>query len=631
MSLRKTLLWSFVGVIVLTLVVFGLSAYQIAQRSSTDTEADLLSQFNHARSVGLANDYRRTPTLDVLREQIRVDQPDLQVLLLIVDASGQILASSSDSLLAELPTNRLPVESLINTNEKALELRLNRKTFTLAATPIAGSPYVLAHLSPRGLGARGALWQLASRLSVTGLFIAWIAVWVGLIISTAVARRLNAYTRELKHQATHDALTGLPNRNALLDNLTAKISAARDSGRSVALILMDLDRFKDINDTLGHDTGDKLLKEVAERLRVNLWVGDTIARLGGDEFGLVLQMTSPADSEVVANKLRAILAESFSVHDLSLTTDASIGIALFPDHATDVVSLMRCAETAMYRAKALRHSHEIYNRANDPYSVDRLRLTADVGRALVREELFLVYQPKIDVASGHCTGVEALLRWKHPERGMVPPDKFIPLAEQTSAIKDITHWTINVAVAQCRLWHDAGHRLSVAVNLSATMVQDPNLPVRVSNILRDHNLAPEFLQLEITETAIMHDPEGAFATLNALSKLGVRLSIDDFGTGYSSLALLRKLPVSEIKIDRSFVMTMLENENDATIVYALIDLAHGINLRVVAEGVESEAIMKALAARQCDECQGYYFSRPVPATDLEASFLGSSPQRLASA
>jgi len=333
----------------------------------------------------------------------------------------------------------------------------------------------------------------------------------------------------------------------------------------------------------------------------------------------------------VVNKLRSILAEPFKVHNLSLTTDASIGVALFPEHAGDAISLMRCVETAMYRAKSTRRSYEIYDAANDPYSVERLKLTADVGHALVRGELFLVYQPKIDVATGECTGAEALLRWKHPEHGFVPPDKFIPLAEQTSAIKDITHWTINVAITQCRAWHNAGHRLSVAVNLSATMLHDPGLADRVASLLQNHGLAPEFLQLEITETAIMLDRESAFKTLQALSDLGVRLSIDDFGTGYSSLAYLRKLPVSEIKIDKSFVMNMLENENDATIVYALIELAHGINLRVVAEGVESEAVLTALASKDCDESQGYYFSRPLPAADFSKWFEHAAPRKLASA
>jgi len=627
-SLRQTLLWSFVGLIVLTLLVFGVSAYQIAQRSSTDTEAELLSQVNRERSVDLANEYRRTPTLSALREHIRVDRGDIQILVLIVDASGRILGANSDSLRANLPTEQLTIREVTGDSYEAHEVELNRKAYTLAATPIVGSPYLLVHLSPRGLGARGALWQLASRLGVTGLFIAWVAVWIGLIISTAVARRLNAYTRELRHQATHDALTGLPNRLALHESLRTAIASASESGRSVAFILMDLDRFKDVNDTLGHDTGDNLIKQIADRLRANLWDSDTVARLGGDEFGLVLPITSAGDAEIVVHKLRAMLFEPFNIHDLSLTADASIGIALFPEHASDAVSLMRCAETAMYRAKALRHPYEIYDRANDPYSVDRLRLTSDVGHALVANELFLVYQPKIEVSTGRCTGTEALLRWKHPTRGLVPPDKFIPLAEQTSAIKDITHWTINVAVAQCRAWHDSGHRLSVAVNLSATLVQDTGLPSQVSNILQNHGLAAEFLKLEITETAIMHDPEGAFATIKALSELGVHLSIDDFGTGYSSLALLRKLPVSEIKIDRSFVMNMLKNESDATIVSALIDLAHGINLRVVAEGVESEAILSVLAAKGCDESQGYYFSRPLPADDLGAWLMREPPKKL---
>jgi len=631
MSLRQTLLASFVGLIVLTLLVFGYSAYQIAQRSSTDTETELLAQLNHERSLELATEYRKHPALSYLREHIGVDREDIRVLTLLVDQSHRILGASSDARLAALATDRLPMPEGTGAGPQTGEINLNGQAYTLAATSITGSPYTLVFLSPRGFAAHGALSQLASRLGVTGLIIAWIAVWIGLVISTAVARRLKAHTDKLRHQATHDALTDLPNRLSLLENLNAAIETSRESGRTVALILMDLDRFKDINDTLGHDTGDILIKQLADRLRIRLWDGDTVARLGGDEFGLVLPMASSADTRLVVNKLRSILAEPFKVHNLSLTTDASIGVALFPAHAGDAVSLMRCVETAMYRAKSTRRGYEIYDPANDPYSVERLKLTADVGHALVRGELFLVYQPKIDVATGNCTGAEALLRWKHPEHGFVPPDKFIPLAEQTSAIKDITHWTVNVAIAQCRAWHDAGFPLSVAVNLSATMLHDTSLADRIGSLLHNHGVAPECLQLEITETAIMLDRESAFETLKALSDLGVRLSIDDFGTGYSSLAYLRKLPVSEIKIDKSFVMHMLDNENDATIVYALIDLAHRINLRVVAEGVESEAILAALASKHCDESQGYYFSRPLPAEDFAKWYLRAAPRRLASA
>jgi len=625
MSLRHTLLVSFVGLIVLTLLVFGFSAYQIALKSTLETESALLGQLSQERSQQLAAEYRRYPTLGKLREHIRVSQDRGRLLILLTDASGKVQGASSESWLATIAAQQLTLPVATQKSAATTVVELGGHSYTLASAPIAGTPYMLVYISPRGIAADSVLSQLGSRLGVIGLAIAWIAVWIGLIISTTVARRLKSQTDKLRYQSTHDALTALPNRQALLENLSTAIATAQEKGRSVVLILMDLDRFKDINDTLGHDTGDSLISQLADRLRTSLWEGDTIARLGGDEFGMVLPMANSVDTQRVIDKLRALLAEPFTVHDLSLITDASIGIAHYPEHAQDAGSLMRCAETAMYRAKATRRGHALYDPAQDPYSVDRLALTADLGHALKRGEMFLVYQPKIDVVSRRCIGSEALLRWKHPTRGFVPPDKFIPLAEQTSAIRDITYWTLDVAIAQCRAWQDAGHALTVAVNLSAAMLQDTQLPERIAAQLRTHRVAASLLQLEITETAIMLDPEGALQTLNALDALGVRLSIDDFGTGYTSLAHLRKLPISELKIDKSFILHMLDNEDDATIVNTLIDLAHGINLRVVAEGVETDAILSALTNKHCDECQGYYFSKPLPIEDF-MRWLGDDSQ-----
>lgn len=606
----------FVGLIALTMLVFGYSAYEIAWRSSTETESKVLDLVNHERSAELALEYGRHHAVESMAHRIHIDKGDMPLLMLLVDSGGKVHASSSTPHLAFLARSHKLVETALQSAHDTGKVTIGDQAYTFAAAEVPGSPYTLISISPRGYAARGALSRLASRLGVTGLMIAWVAVWISLVISTAVARRLRAQTDRLRYQATHDALTGLPNRAALLENLNLAIANAEPNGRSVALLLMDLDRFKEINDTLGHATGDLLIQKVADRLRVSLWEGDTIARLGGDEFGLILPMANSADTRLVVSKLRSILAEPSDVHGLSLRTDASIGIALYPEHAEDSGSLMRCAETAMYHAKSKRGGFEIYDASNDPFSIDQLRLTADVSRALAGGELFMVYQPKMDFGTGRCTGAEALLRWQHPERGFVPPDQFIPLAEQTSTIKDITFWTLDTAVAQCRKWHDAGNQIAVAVNLSATMLHDSTVPVRINGVLREHNVAPEFLQLEITETAIMIDPEGAFENLQALSHMGFHLSIDDFGTGYTSLSYLKRLPVDEIKIDKSFVMNMSENENDATIVSALIDLAHEMNLRVVAEGVETEDVLNLLAEKGCDQSQGYFHSRPLPPEEL---------------
>jgi diguanylate cyclase (GGDEF)-like protein len=622
MQLRQTLLSFFVGIIVLTLLVFGYSAYEIARQSGRETEAELLSLLNHERSQTLAEKYRASRSVNSLARALHIDQNDIPIHRILVDGRGKVRAESS-SLQAITPIKGGELATaVLATKKRNGEFQLHQRPYTFASAPVTGSPYTLVSISPRGYSDRNTLSRLASRLGVSGLIIAWGAVWIALVISTAVARRLRAQTDRLRYQATHDSLTDLPNRVSLVESLKSAIDRARQQGRSVALILMDLDRFKDINDTLGHATGDFLLQKVADRLRVSLWDGDMVARLGGDEFGLVLPMANSADTQLVVSKLRSLLEDPFDVNELSLRADASIGVALFPDHADDAGSLMRSAETAMYLAKSRRDPFEIYNPEHDPFSLERLRLTADIGRALARNEFFMVYQPKMDFATGLCAGAEALLRWRHPEHGLVPPDQFIPLAEQTSNIRDITFWTLDAALDQCRGWLDAGERIAVAVNLSASMLHDTSLPDRIRALLDEHHVHPALLHLEITETAIMLDPEGALETLEALDRLGVHLSIDDFGTGYTSLSHLKRLPVDEIKIDKSFVMNMSDSENDASIVNALIDLAHEMSLRVVAEGVESQAILDALATKGCDLSQGYFHSRPLPAEELVAWLAG---------
>jgi diguanylate cyclase (GGDEF)-like protein len=624
MELRQTLLSFFVGLIVLTLLVFGYSAYEIARQSSRETEGELLSLLNHERSQAIAEAYRAGATVDTLARTLHIEQSDIPMLRLLVDGHGRVVAESSTLRSRTPPVSSAFAQATQATRARKGKIRLDQRDWTFASVAVANSPYTLISISPRGYSDRNTLSRLASRLGVTGLIIAWVAVWIALVISTAVARRLRAQTDRLRYQATHDSLTDLPNRVSLLESLANAIDRARQERRSVALILMDLDRFKDINDTLGHATGDLLLQKVADSLRVNLWDGDRVARLGGDEFGMVLPMANSADTQLVVGKLRSILADPFDVNELSLRADASIGVALFPDHGDDAGSLMRNAEIAMYMAKSRRDPFEIYNPEQDPFSLERLRLTADISHALSGNELFMVYQPKMDFVTGMCAGAEALLRWRHPAHGLVPPDQFIPLAEQTSNIRDITFWTLDATIGQCREWIDQGEQIAVAVNLSASMLHDSTLPERIRALLEKHEVPADLLQLEITETAIMLDPDGALETLEALDRLGLHLSIDDFGTGYTSLSHLKRLPVDEIKIDKSFVMNMSENENDASIVNALIDLAHEMRLRVVAEGVESEAILDALAAKGCDQSQGYFHTRPLPAHEL-VTWLAGGP------
>ena len=442
-------------------------------------------------------------------------------------------------------------------------------------------------------------------------------------IVASASRRLRRQAAENKHLALHDAVTGLPNRSLFHDRAGQAIVSARREARRAALMILDLDRFKEVNDTLGHHNGDLLLKEVGARLREILRESDSVARLGGDEFGLLLPRVTDGDAAMnVAEKVRAALREPFTLEGVTLDIGASIGVALYPEHGGDVETLLQRADVAMYVAKEDHTGYELYSRQRDEYSPSRLALVADLRRAIDHGGLVLDYQPKVEVRSGRVVGVEALVRWRHPERGAVPPGEFVPLAERTGLIRDLTLYVLDSALAQVRVWKSAGLEQSISVNLSARDLLDLGLPDEIDRLLTVHCIEAERLELEITESVILTDPMRARLVLNRLSEMGIHLAIDDFGSGYSSLAYLRRLPVGVIKIDRSFVMNMMEDENDAVIVRSTIDLGRNLGLKVVAEGVESEEILMELARLECDLAQGYYLGRPMSAEALTAWLRG---------
>ncbi len=428
----------------------------------------------------------------------------------------------------------------------------------------------------------------------------------------------------LEHQAMHDALTGLPNRTLLLDRLQQAIYAARRDHGFLSLMMMDLDRFKDINDTLGHQVGDRLLKEMGTRLLATLREMDTVARLGGDEFAVLLPHTDVDQALLIASKTRAALGQVFSIDGHQLYVGASIGIAVYPQHGTTGPALIQRADVAMYVAKRNKMGQSVYDPREDQHSVGRLALMTDLYDALDADALELNYQPKIHVPSGEVIGVEALLRWHHPRLGAIAPDEIIPLAEQTGLIKPLTLWVLTRAIRDCSRWLKAGLDVSVAVNLSVYNLQDTGFVSQVQDRLNHYDLDARHLTLEITESAMMANPAHAVEILTLLDGMGVRLAVDDFGTGFSSLAYLKQLPVDELKIDKSFVLQMTEDENDAVIVRSTIDLAHNLGLRVVAEGVESQDVWDLLEILGCDEAQGHFMSRPLAAAHIEQWLLEQS-------
>ena len=431
-----------------------------------------------------------------------------------------------------------------------------------------------------------------------------------------------------EYQALHDPLTGLPNRVLFRDRVAQALFACDRAGGRVAILVMDLDRFKEVNDTLGHHAGDVLLAELGARLTGALRESDTIARLGGDEFAVLLPGHSdPLGIPHVMERIRQAVEQPILVQELPLGIEASVGVAFYPDNGSDVDDLLRHADIAMYEAKAAHSFYAFYDSEHDTYTPARLTLLAELRRAIDNRELVLHYQPKASLRNGEVTSVEALVRWQHPESGLIFPDAFIPAVQHTGLIKPLTLYVIDEALRQCRSWQEAGLSLSVSVNLSMRNLVDVAFPDHVQTLLRKHDLESCSLELEITESTMLANALRTKQVLDQLSAMGVRLSLDDFGTGYSSLSYLKRLPLDELKIDRSFVMNMLENEDDAIIVRSTIDLGRNLGLEVVAEGVESEETWGQLRRLGCNVAQGYYLTRPVPAAELERWFQSREPER----
>jgi diguanylate cyclase (GGDEF)-like protein len=419
--------------------------------------------------------------------------------------------------------------------------------------------------------------------------------------------------------ATTDNLTGLPNRMLFNDRLEQAIVAAeRDSHKQVGLILMDLNHFKEINDTLGHTAGDQVLIMVAQRLRAALREPDTLTRLGGDEFAVLLPDIRDGRKTVerVIEKITQCFNTPFLHGDNELFLGIGIGIVLYPEHGQDASTLMSRADVAMYGTKNRDIGYLYYDATLDPNTPKQLQLSGDLHQAVQREEFMLHYQPLIDIETGLVTGVEALIRWQHPVHGLIPPDQFIPLAERTGIIRPITYWALETAVRQCRVWRNAGHSLRVAVNITGRIFHDPAFVDRVESILKAAGTPAECLEMEITENILMADIDFVSRILEKIHRLGIHIAIDDFGTGYSSLAYLKKLPLHTLKIDKSFVLNMDKDEDDAVIVRSIIDVGHNLGYQVVAEGIENKGAWEILRILRCDGGQGFHISHPLPSEAL---------------
>jgi diguanylate cyclase (GGDEF)-like protein len=464
------------------------------------------------------------------------------------------------------------------------------------------------------------------RLDPVAMALATLTLLMALLRTALTFRDVRALT-ETRRQATTDDLTSLPNRRLLMHRAGEEIAKARDEQGSLALLIVDLDRFKELNDTLGHQAGDALLRQIGPRLQPVLRSTDTLARLGGDEFGLLLE--APCDEAAalrVADHVRDVLRDPFEIEGLHLHMAASVGIGLFPAHADDAERLLQCADIAMYHAKASHTDREVYAAEQERYSRDSLALAGELRGAIEQGQLEVHYQPMAEARGRRVVGAEALVRWRHPERGLLLPGAFLALAEHSGLARDLTRCVMAQAVERCAHWRAGGHDLHVSVNASVADLLDVQFPIEVAAELATHDVPASALVIEVTESSVMSDPVRIGDTLARLGELGVSISLDDFGTGYSSLVHLRTLPVGEVKIDRSFVSGMGSGTADLAIVRATIVLAHELGMHVVAEGVEDDATWQQLADLDCEVIQGYFLARPMPGPELDTFLLTGAPR-----
>jgi diguanylate cyclase (GGDEF)-like protein len=624
------------AVIGLAVTLLTLIALSVVGAASTRRCAEVVS-----RATGLAEAYDRAHDAVIVEESLERKyrlEPDAAVRAAHVEAGQQLQAALVDIAHQGTATDRDIVRAVRALHADYLAALQRMFTAVDAGANATAMQIDTDEIDPRfgwisdhiqratDTHTGTAAAAVAQLHRVEGLVFATTVAGLGVglallaafgFIAVGYQRTLLRQAADSRHQALHDPLTDLPNRVLFTDRLTQALLGAQRGGGSTAVLLLDLDRFKEVNDTLGHHYGDELLRQVAARASGTLRASDTVARLSGDEFAILLTDTDAPRAVTLAERMLADLHRSFTLDDVTVDVEASIGVAVGPGHGTSADTLLRGADIAMYAAKDIKTGVVLYRPEMHTEDAGRLLLLGDLRRALdTTDQLTLHYQPKISLGLGELCGVEALIRWRHPTQGMVSPADFIPVAETTGLINRLTVYVLRMAIGQARSWLDQGFAVPVAVNLSPRCLLDPSLVAHVTDTLREFELPARLLRLEVTETAVMANPALALTTLTELHELGIRLSIDDYGTGYSSMAYLKRLPVDELKVDRTFVLNMDADHDDAVLVRSAIDLGHNLGLTVVAEGVEGEAHVAALQDLGCDIAQGYHYARPMPSQDL---------------
>ncbi|VAW60123.1 diguanylate cyclase/phosphodiesterase (GGDEF & EAL domains) with PAS/PAC sensor(s) [hydrothermal vent metagenome] len=613
MKLRTQILLSILGITILAQVVFGFLAYREITESRGDQLTIFLQYLNRevAERITLpGNHYVSQIYLEELREKFSTPK---SILIIQKDKKIFNIAGNADLDLNTISKN---LNTAYADSDKHGLIEMDGIQYYWAVSELPNKEYQLVMLEPAHSEELQIANALRIRLISSGIIITWLAVWISLLLSSKISLELDEKNKQLKHIALHDSLTGLPNRTLLSDRMEQILLQAARNNQPFAFFLLDLDRFKEVNDTLGHHFGDELLKNVSKRLSDAIRENDSIARLGGDEFAVLLPLTEINGAELCARRILQAMEPHYVINGVSTESKASIGIALYPEHGNTPAMLMQFADVAMYQAKKSQTGYAVYDPSQNKNSVRRLRLMNDLREAIEKNQIKIFYQPIINNVDNKVISVEALARWHHPELGDISPNEFIPMAEQMGIIRTLTIQSLQHALEHCREWKKRGHNIGINVNLSVHCLQDFSLPNGFTKMLNQYGIDAKKVELEITESTLMTDLNRAGKTLEKLNKIGVQLAIDDFGTGFSSLSYLKNLPVDTLKIDKSFILDMNTSSKDKAVVKTIIELGHNLNCKVVAEGVETKEILDELCLLNVDKVQGHYFSEAMPEDEL---------------
>ena len=613
MRLKTQILISVLGITLFAQLVFGFMAYRQITESRGDQLTIFLQYLNREVAVHLTLPGNADVSAIYLEElRKRFSTPDS---VLLVQKNKKIEYAAGD-VPEDLPELMKQLQQAYNEKDRHGLIEVKGTSYYWAVSDLPDPEYQLIMLEPAGDEEARIVSTLRNRLLSSGFIILWFAVWISLILGSKISRRLEEQNEMLEHQALHDSLTGLPNRLLLHDRINQVLLQSERQQKFFALFLMDLNHFKEVNDTLGHQYGDELLKMVSQRLQFAIREQDTIARLGGDEFAVLMPDTDLPGAELCARRMMKAMEAPFNINDVATESKASIGISLYPDHGAAAETLMQYADVAMYQAKRSHSGYAIYNPSQNRHTVRRLKLMNDIRDAIENNVITAFYQPLVNYDKHKVEGVEVLSRWHHPELGNIYPDEFIPLVEQVGLIRTLSMQILRQALKDCQLWIARGMHLKISVNMSAQCLQDLRLPEEINSILQMYDTKPDIIQFEITESALMHDLSRARKILDVLNEIGFGLAIDDFGTGFSSMAYLKELPVDTLKIDKSFIDDLIESQSDRAIVKSVIELGHNLRCQVVAEGVETQQALELLDDMGVDLIQGYVFSPALSADKL---------------